>query len=800
MANEVPNKYSDPYWTDLAANTETKLGLPAGLLVSVLTKGERSNNDQVSEAGAKTPFQITPKTRFQAVKKYGIDAYLSPENAAEVAGLLLKDSLDRNKGDVSAAVGEYHGGTNRDNWGAKTNAYIKRVLGGTESINLDSLQSGFANWLKQNPAIPEAKTAEVKAPTKAEDSLNVGFGQWLKTQSGTLADQIPGPNGEQIISKPQQPTQEPGLLDKAVGVGEAALNVGTGLAAAIPGVIEAGNKAIYKATQGELIKPPELEAAAIEGMTPYTYQPRSATGREIAGGAGEFLQNAIPLVAVGPELAAIQQAAKPAIVQATQAVRQGAAKLPKVSSGLMEKIPGMPTETPPAASPSAMRSVGAAGAVPSAVARATVANSSPELIAEVDKLIKKKEPINQKALENQVMGESLPVPVRFTAGQAAEDAILISQERNNRAKQPEYIERANANNAALIENLNAIKDRAAPDIFHLDKVEHNDALIKLYENLDDALRTDITTKYDALRNANGGDFPLNTEAFVNNAEALLKEQNLNHWLSGEVKSLLETYKQAGSMTFNQFETLRTILADEIRTEANGNRRKAARFVRQALEDIPLTKETEALKPLADAARSAAKNRFDMLSADPAYKAVVEGKASADNFINKFVINSTTEKLQTMLQHLGQDDIARQTVASALIGYLRQNARVSESGGNFAAASYNNALAKLGPKIETVFDAESAKNLNTVGRASQLLAQQPSGSFVNNPNTAVALIGNIAEKVPGIRTAKELVQKAKEQKQVDKSLRVGAGITQKESKLLEVRRKVEAKKAAKAAKQ
>ncbi|MCZ9885154.1 lytic transglycosylase domain-containing protein, partial [Arthrobacter sp. B2a2-09] len=129
MATNAPNSHKDPYWAELSAATEEKLGLPPGLLSNVVLRGERSNNDQVSEAGAKTPFQIIPATRNAAIEKYGVDPYLSPENAAEVAGLLLEDSLDRNDGDVATAVAEYHGGTNRSNWGARTRAYVNRVVG-----------------------------------------------------------------------------------------------------------------------------------------------------------------------------------------------------------------------------------------------------------------------------------------------------------------------------------------------------------------------------------------------------------------------------------------------------------------------------------------------------------------------------------------------------------------------------------------------------------------------------------------------------------------------------------------------
>lgn len=131
MATEqIPNSYSDPFWSNLAVTTERKLGLPDGLLVSVLTRGERSNADQVSEAGARTPFQIIPSTRAAVLQKYGVDAYLNPQAAAQAAGLLLKESLDRNQGNVTLAAAEYHGGTDPRNWGPRTKAYVARVTQG----------------------------------------------------------------------------------------------------------------------------------------------------------------------------------------------------------------------------------------------------------------------------------------------------------------------------------------------------------------------------------------------------------------------------------------------------------------------------------------------------------------------------------------------------------------------------------------------------------------------------------------------------------------------------------------------
>ena len=123
-----PTSYKDQLYNDLDAETEKRLGIPAGSVSALRLFGEKSNADQVSSVGARTPYQFTPTTRKLILNKYGVDPYLSPETASEAAGLLMKESLDRNKGNIEQAIGEYHGGTNRKVWGPVNSAYRKRVV------------------------------------------------------------------------------------------------------------------------------------------------------------------------------------------------------------------------------------------------------------------------------------------------------------------------------------------------------------------------------------------------------------------------------------------------------------------------------------------------------------------------------------------------------------------------------------------------------------------------------------------------------------------------------------------------
>lgn len=145
--SKSPNSYKDPYWSDLADKASAKAGVPPEILKSLFIFGEKSNKDQVSEAGAQTVFQIIPSTRKLILDKYGIDPYLSDELAAEGAARLVKESHDRNKGNISDIAGEYHGGTDRKNWGPRTKAYIDRVNAGVASLDFDkwAAAKGFSS-------------------------------------------------------------------------------------------------------------------------------------------------------------------------------------------------------------------------------------------------------------------------------------------------------------------------------------------------------------------------------------------------------------------------------------------------------------------------------------------------------------------------------------------------------------------------------------------------------------------------------------------------------------------------------
>lgn len=183
-----PKSYLDPAYDRIEAAIASKLGLPEGLLTAIRTKGERSDADQVSSSGARTVYQVIPATRRAALKKWGVDAWASAENAAEVAGLILKDSLTATKGDATEAVARYHAGTEGAR-GSVNRAYVARVTGqGGEPASAGRSTSRVA---VAPPRVVEAYNAGTMSATD-----KAAFDKALK------AGQVRLPDGASLTSAP----------------------------------------------------------------------------------------------------------------------------------------------------------------------------------------------------------------------------------------------------------------------------------------------------------------------------------------------------------------------------------------------------------------------------------------------------------------------------------------------------------------------------------------------------------------------------------------------------------------------
>ncbi|MDE1998041.1 MAG: hypothetical protein KGI52_03825, partial [Burkholderiales bacterium] len=404
-------------------------------------------------------------------------------------------------------------------------------------------------------------------------------------------------------------------------------------------------------------------------------------------------------------------------------------------------------------------------------------------------------PINQDALNRHVEAESLPVPVKLTEGQALMDPATISDEMNARGgKSPKVSpEFYNQQGKALAQNLDAIRQNVAPNVAAVDTTQHGQTLIDAYKTVDAARQADIASKYKALEDANGGSFPLDGQAFARASRAALDKALKAGSVPADIESSLSQFENGRQMTFQDFETLRSDLADVMRSSSDGRQRAAANIIRQQLESMPLTPEAAALKPLADSARSAAAARFNALDSDPAYKAAVNdgaaaGEASpiADDFVRKYIVGGKRANLMQMRQNLAGDTTAQQTIPAATIDYLKKQSKADVESGRFNAATYNGTLDNLRPKFDVVLDPKTAQQVQQVGNVAKYTSIQPKGSYVNNSSTLVGAASDVGKgllkgylnvKTMGATgVAEKVIDSVREGKAAKKSTAPAAGVT------------------------
>lgn len=356
--------------------------------------------------------------------------------------------------------------------------------------------------------------------------------------------------------------------------------------------------------------------------------------------------------------------------------------------------------------------------------------------------------VNPEASERYARADSLPVPVRLLEGQALRDQHLMSIEFNAKGKQKGYSDAYDAQGKALVENTQALRDKAGPDVFSTNPVEHADTLMARYEKIDEARNADISTKYQALRDANGGQFPVDAPALLADATNALHTDLLFDHAPPAIMKTLERLAEKNSMTFENFESLRTQLANIQRSHTvDGNVQAAAGVIRDAMERLPLAQGAENLKPLADAARAAARERFSALAADPAYKAVVNNKVPPDKFIERFVIGGDRDKVALLAKAMDGDDVAKQTVKVATLDHLRRSAGIDDKyNGKFAQAGYNKQFQRLEPKLGFLLDPELVETSRNLGETAYDVQVQPHGSFFNNSGSAIQLAAEHAGDV------------------------------------------------------
>ena len=215
--SKAPTSYKDPAYRDLISEAEQSVGIPSGMLAATVYAGERSNNNQVSSAGAKTMFQFMPKTREYIKQKYGFDAYASPYEGAMAAASLLKENqqtLSKYTNDPTMVVAAYNTGagniikhlTEGKTLAKETQGYIARTsqaLGITPKVPASIARPSVTSMSEPNTS-SEIPDVELQQAPSLLDTLNAfsegknqaeGVKQDVDTSLATLFHNSPSSGG-----------------------------------------------------------------------------------------------------------------------------------------------------------------------------------------------------------------------------------------------------------------------------------------------------------------------------------------------------------------------------------------------------------------------------------------------------------------------------------------------------------------------------------------------------------------------------------------------------------------------------
>jgi hypothetical protein len=355
--------------------------------------------------------------------------------------------------------------------------------------------------------------------------------------------------------------------------------------------------------------------------------------------------------------------------------------------------------------------------------------------------------VNPTALRNHI--EADQHGVQLTEGQATRDPTVYSNEQNS--THGDIVKRLNDQNQQLTDAIDEVRREASPGAVANDHIENGQIAVDALKAYDEPIRADISAKYDAAKAASAnGDLQMDGSSFVDDANKALKPQSKFRFLPPTVKGILDDVANAdGKMTLDDHQAYTTQLGNETakaKASGDGNAVAAITKVNEALQKVnPIGEETTQAKALYDTARAAAKDRFDELDADPAYRAAVddvslngvkrgEPSALADKFLDKYALQAPKANVDRLTAKL--DPEAQQAVTAHTLSTIRRSAVTPN--GNVSPNGFNAAVQKYGPKLDSLVSPQTMESLDSLGRVITNVKVPPPGHFVNYSKSGVIM--------------------------------------------------------------
>lgn len=709
----MAQSYKDPTYDVLDAKISQELGLPSGLLSGIRLRGERSNANQVSSAGARTVYQITPTTRDLFLKKYGVDAYKSPADAAKVAGLHLQESLQRNRGDSTAAVREYIGGTNPENYGPVTAAYVQRVQGG-KSPSARVVPVG-RNLLEGFDVSALEKQVATQKKIDAQPKL-VGR---------NLFDEVAAAVGSGVES--------------LIGGAEALATIGTGATTGavgyITGAAEGIGKSIAEGKFGTQEGVNIAEETAAKRAGQYTYAPRTEAGREQVEAAGRIGEALTPFAPVAGELAALRGVAQPYVqARAGQAIQQAAPVARQAAQQVQQAATGAAQQARQVAQRVLPQQQARAGSVGAAA--------------------------TEQAMQRQTQAGQLPVPVQLTRGQSTREFGQTQFERET-AKLPEVgaplRERYAQQNEQVMQNFDAWVDLTgaeAPDLRSVGRI-----VDKAVVNKAKASKAKVRAAYKDAEKAGEMEQPIEVPTLVAHLNDAVPEIATAPVLDTAIKKALqlgiatradggtlipqaaplknvEAFRQAMNRAADPMDapnmrqiTIMKGLVDDSTETAGGDVYRNARRLRKMYAD-----EFENRAVISQLLRTKKGTNDRAVAFEDVFKkTIIDGSLDDVRNLRKTLQTAGSEGQQAWKELQGQ------TMAQLRDAAYGNSARDERGNPILSAAALDRRVKSLDAdgKLDFIFGKKGAEQIRTLNDLAKVIFTAPPGS-VNTSNTASAL--------------------------------------------------------------
>jgi hypothetical protein len=351
----------------------------------------------------------------------------------------------------------------------------------------------------------------------------------------------------------------------------------------------------------------------------------------------------------------------------------------------------------------------------------------------------------------------------------------------------------NANNRALVAGLNTLGAGTTDDA-----IAGAGKVMGALDARNSRAKGLIDQEYAAARDASGRSAALDPAHFTRTADDKLRQALLQGKLPGDIRRLMnQAAKGEMPLTVDVAEQFKTRLGEAARDAAakgDKSQAKALGMVRSALDDTPLLPGQEIGKEAIDAfnkARTLNRKWMGIVEKTPALQAVRDG-IEPDKFVSTFITgNGKTANVMdvAMLKNsIKSSPEAMDAVRTQIMAHLKKQALngAPDEAANFSQSAFNKALQGIGErKLKLFFEPEAVDQLKALGRVARYEQFQPTGSAVNNSNTASAgmsamldRIGSSAmlSKIPFGKLAQEPIQNITIGMQAGKAMNVPGALT------------------------